>query len=123
MESRLQKVTPASLAKMLLALSGLYLAANFLGYIFIPANWIASKVILTIVILWLTINGTKNKENTTRANIVFTSLTPLIAFVYIAIGMLAPAIRGNGIALYAPLSGTFHAAVFLVTHLLRLFVQ
>jgi len=104
----LQKTSSVFLAIFLLLLLSFYLLIALLGYTFIPFNWLVLNVLFAGLIVLLTVGGVRNRNEKTKASVVFAVLLPLIAFAYIAVRLILLDISGEAVII-----NIIHACVTL----------
>jgi len=85
----LLKASSIPLTLYLLSLLSFHFLIKLSGYIFIPFNELTVNVFTAGIIIWLTIRGIKNKNEKTKATVVFSALLPLIALIYIVIKFIS----------------------------------
>jgi hypothetical protein len=122
------KKSPVSLALFLLVLLFFYLSIKILGYTFIPLNGLAANIFTAGIIIWLTINGMKNRSEKPKATAVFAAILPLISLIYLAFKSVSSDISGESHGLfYVYLTGkstliyVIHACITLACSMIVFF--
>ena len=85
----LLKKSSIILTLFLLVFMSLYLFTLIFGYTFIPFNEVVVHIFTAGIIVWLTINVTKNRDEKTKMTVVFSSVLPLTAISYIVLKFLS----------------------------------
>ena len=91
----LLKKSSFPLALFMLLLISFYLIIKLFGYTFVPFNGLAINILTTGIIVWLTINGIKNRDKKTKTTVVFAMLLPLIAVSYLILKSISADIGGE----------------------------
>ena len=122
------KISSIPLAIFLLLLSGFYILIKLFKYsvAFIPPIGLIINAFSAGIIIWLTINGVRYRNEKTKASVVFSALLPLIALTYIVIKSVSFEVSIESHGLYSIYSLTekstiVHACITLICSMVLFF--